>query len=270
MPELPEVENTRAGIAAVIVGRTFAGACIRQPALRWSVPVDLDRRIRRQVVQAVRRRAKYLLIDTHVGSIILHLGMSGSLHLVASAQPPLVHDHLDLKFDDGLCLRLRDPRRFGAVLWAPDPASHPLLRRLGVEPLGDDFNPEALYAGARGRKRAIKCHLMDQRIVAGIGNIYAAEALFAAGIRPHRPAGRISLVRYGCLVDAVREILQAAIAAGGTTLRDYLNPRSEPGTFAQKLRVYARAGEPCVRCNQPIIKRMTGQRSTFYCARCQR
>ncbi len=272
MPELPEVENSRRQIMAVINGHTFAGACVRQPKLRLPITAYLDRCLQQRVVTAVRRRAKYLLIDTNGGSLIVHFGMSGSLHFAAPNSPPTAHDHLDLRFTNGTCLRLRDPRRFGIVLWHPGEGVdvHPRLRDLGLEPLEDGFTAEALYRICHHRQRAIKPLLMDQHIVAGIGNIYASEALFEAGIHPHRLTNCISQRRYGDLVNAVRNTLRMAIDCGGTTLRDYIDPYAKTGTFKAMLRVYSRAGEPCHRCRKPISKCFSGQRSTFYCNRCQR
>lgn len=270
MPELPEVETTRRGIAPLLEGRRIAAVRVRQPQLRWPVPRDLDRRLRHAAVRGVRRRAKYLLVETAAGTLILHLGMSGSLRVIPAATPPGKHDHLDLVLDDGTCLRLRDPRRFGAVLFTREPPEHHrLLRELGPEPLGPGFTGELLYARSRGRKLAVKSFLMDSRVVVGVGNIYANEALFLAGISPQRAAGRISRERYDRLAEAVRQVLAQAIEAGGTTLRDFAAVDGAPGYFALELRVYSRAGEPCVRCGAPIRVRRLGQRSTYYCARCQ-
>ncbi len=270
MPELPEVETTRRGIAPLVEGRRIAALRVRQRQLRWPVPAGLERRLAGQPIGAVRRRAKYLLLETPAGTLILHLGMSGSLRVVPTDAPPGKHDHVDLVLDDGACLRLRDPRRFGAVLFTREAAAaHPLLRELGPEPLGQDFDGEHLYRRSRGRRVAVKSFLMDSRIVVGVGNIYANEALFLAGISPRRAAGRISRVRYARLAEAVRTVLERAIAAGGTTLRDFTAVDGAPGYFRIALNVYDRAGQACPHCGEPIRLLRLGQRSTFYCARCQ-
>ena len=270
MPELPEVETTRRGIAPHLEGRRLRGVVVRDARLRWPVPEDLDRRIRGRRVKAVRRRGKYLLIDLEgAGTLLLHLGMSGSLRLVACRQPPGPHDHVDLRIEGGRCLRLTDPRRFGALLWTPAPDTHPLLRDLGPEPLSAGFDGAALWRRSRGRRVAVKNLLMDSRVVAGIGNIYANEALFRAGIHPARAAGRISKARYARLAQALREVLGEAIRAGGTTLRDFVRSDGRPGYFHHTLAVYDREGAPCPRCGHPIRRMRLGQRSTFYCPRCQ-
>ena len=271
MPELPEVETTRRGIAPHVTGRTVAGVVVRQPALRWPVPADLEHCLRGQTVTEVGRRAKYLLLGFRSGTLILHLGMSGTLRILMQQEPAGPHDHVDLIFDDASCLRLRDPRRFGAVLWTTEePASHRLLRNLGPEPLGGGFDGDYLYQHSRGRRIAIKQFLMDGRVVVGVGNIYACEALYLAEIHPARAAGSISLPRYRRLADAIRERLQLAISCGGTTLRDFRSSSGQPGYFQQQLNVYGRAGEPCAGCAATIRQIRQGQRSTFYCGRCQR
>lgn len=271
MPELPEVETTRRGIAPLLRNRRVSAVEVREPRLRWPVPEALTRELPGQPLGRVSRRAKFLLIESPAGHLILHLGMSGSLRVVSRDTFPEKHDHLDIVLDDGGCLRLRDPRRFGAALWTTDdPLDHPLLRNLGPEPLESGFNADWLHGLARGRRIAVKSFLMNSRIVAGVGNIYASEALFLAGIHPGRPAGRISIERYRRLVDAVRKVLGDAIAAGGTTLRDFVDSNGNPGYFSQHLRVYGRLGEPCEQCGSPVRIRTVGQRSTFYCPRCQR
>ena len=269
MPELPEVETTRRGVAPHIVGRTIRGAVVRQANLRWPVP-DLDQLLRDRKVLAVERRAKYILIRFAHGTLMIHLGMSGSLRLVPAATAPRPHDHVDL-LCAGLCLRLHDPRRFGAMLWTDaDPLDHPRLRDLGPEPLSDAFDGSRLYQTARGRKRAIKTLLMDGRTVVGVGNIYATEALFRAGIHPQRASGRISLQRFERLAEEVKRVLADAIERGGTTLRDFLNESGQPGYFAQELLVYGRAGQPCKRCGATLKTRQIGQRASAYCPSCQR
>ena len=272
MPELPEVETTRRGIAPELEGRRITGLDVRQPHLRWPVPVARMRReLVGQEVCAVERRAKYLLLRTGVGTALLHLGMSGSLRLVPAGTPPGTHDHVDLRLDHGRCLRLRDPRRFGALLWTRrDPLRHPLLRDLGPEPFDAAFDGAYLRARALGRRMAVKPFLMDGRVVVGVGNIYASEALFRAGIDPRRAAGRISPGRYARLVVAIQEVLAEAIEAGGTTLRDFTGSHGEAGWFHVRLAVYGRDGQSCPVCGGPIRGVRLGQRSTFYCALCQR
>lgn len=271
MPELPEVETTRRGIAPLLSGRRVISVDVRNPHLRWPVPPALARELPGQRVRGVTRRAKFLLVESPVGHLILHLGMSGSLRVVSRDLAPEKHDHLDVVMDDGHCLRLRDPRRFGAALWTTeDPFEHPLLKYLGPEPLEDNFSAEWLHQLSRRRRVAVKSFLMNSKVVAGVGNIYASEALFLAGIHPGRPAGRISLKRYRGLVDAVREVLESAIAAGGTTLRDFVDSSGNPGYFSQKLRVYGRQHQACEHCGSAVRSRIIGQRATYYCPRCQR
>jgi len=270
MPELPEVETTRRGIAPHLVGRRIEAIVVRQPRLRWPVPKALRDTLPGQRVEAIERRAKYLLVHTRAGSALLHLGMSGSLRVLAGETMPGLHDHVDWRLDSGLILRYTDPRRFGSQLWQAPGAVHKLLAGLGPEPLGADFDAAYLWKMSRGRSAPVKTFLMDQKIVVGVGNIYAAEALFAAGIHPGRPAGSVSLARYVRLVEEVKRILDHAIARGGTTLRDFISPDGTPGYFEQELFVYGRAGEACKICGTPIRSITLGQRSTFYCPRCQR
>ena len=271
MPELPEVETTRRGIAPWIEGRRLQGAEVRRPRLRWPVPEALDERLRDRRVARVRRRGKYLLLDLEAEDwLLLHLGMSGSLRILPRGQAAGPHDPLDLLLEGDRILRLRDPRRFGAVLWwHGDPGAHPLLRHLGPEPLGEEFNGDLLYTRAQGRRLPVKAFLMDQRVVVGIGNIYANEALFRAGIHPRRSAGRISRIRYRHLAGAIRETLGAAIAQGGTTLKDFEQADGRPGYFALTLQVYGRGGRPCGRCGTTIRQREIGGRSSWYCPHCQ-
>jgi len=271
MPELPEVETTRRGIAPHLVGRKISSVVIRHHGLRWPVPKTLTKILPGQKIHAVTRRAKYLLVACDSGWLILHLGMSGSLRVLPHNTPPEKHDHFDLLLESGELLRLRDPRRFGAVLWTEtDPERHPLLASLGVEPLAPDFTGQWLYERSRGRNTAIKLFLMDSKIVVGVGNIYANEALFRAGIRPQTPAGRISRPRYERLVEVIKETLQDAIAAGGSSLRDFVNSQGKPGYFQQQYFVYGRTDEPCRRCSTPIRQIRQGQRSTFFCPICQK
>jgi len=252
-------------------GRQVAALVLREPRLRWRVDPRLPATIAGQRVRDVRRRAKYLIIDLDAGSLILHLGMSGSLRVLDPATPLEPHDHYDLLLESGRCLRFNDPRRFGSLHWSEgDPADHPLLAALGPEPLTSAFNADYLARRARGRRVAIKQFLMDQRVVVGVGNIYASEALYRAGVHPRRAAGRVSGARLAALVEAIRAVLGAAIRAGGTTLRDYVGADGTPGYFRQRLYVYERAGRPCRRCRTPVRHLVLGQRSTYYCPRCQR
>jgi formamidopyrimidine-DNA glycosylase len=270
MPELPEVETSRRGIEPYLVGARIEGVDIRERRLRWPVGRDVETRLTGSTVTAVRRRAKYLLLETAGGSAIIHLGMSGSVYIVDQGTPAGVHEHFDLNLGSGLALRYRDPRRFGSLHWADVPAEHWLLRDLGPEPLGQDFGGEYLWKRSRRRKVAVKPFIMTASIVVGVGNIYASEALFLAGIHPRRAAGRISLPRYERLADAIRGVLQKAIEAGGTTLRDFYGGDGEAGYFRHELTVYDRADEPCVRCGKAITSIVLGQRATYYCKNCQR
>ncbi|MFQ5654876.1 MAG: bifunctional DNA-formamidopyrimidine glycosylase/DNA-(apurinic or apyrimidinic site) lyase [Planctomycetota bacterium] len=271
MPELPEVEITRRGIEPHLLERHLEGAEVREPRLRWRVPPRLGRTLTDRVVRRVGRRGKFLLIETDRGTILLHLGMSGSLRVLPASTPPGRHDHVDLTLEGGECLRLRDPRRFGAVLWTRGaPESHPLLSGLGPEPLGAGFSGDHLHDRSRGRKRSLHAFLLDGRVLAGIGNIYASEAAFAAGIHPARAAGRISLARYRRLGEAIRSVLEGAIARGGTTLRDFRSAEGNPGFFQLSLRVYGREGETCRRCGGTIRRRTLSGRSIYFCPRCQR
>jgi len=271
MPELPEVETTRRGIEPYLRGQTIQKLIVRQASLRWPVPAALANDIRHNRIERVSRRAKYLLIGTDSGTLIIHLGMSGSLRIVKDNSPHGPHDHIDMLMDDSILLRYSDPRRFGAWLWTKkDTDSHPLLCRLGPEPLSNDFNADYFFDRSRGRKLAIKSFLMDSHVVSGIGNIYASEALFRGGVHPARAAGRISRQRYVKLVDVVKQVLTEAIRQGGTTLRDFSNGEGKPGYFQQSLNVYGQSGNPCPVCTTPIREARTGQRSTFYCPHCQR
>ena len=270
MPELPEVETTRLGIAPYLVGRNVSGLVVRQRRLRWPIPKILIRTLPGQRIESVQRRAKYLLVNTGAGSAVLHLGMSGSLRVLDANTAPGTHDHYDWQLDSGHVLRYTDPRRFGCLLWQAAGTTHELLAGLGPEPLDAAFDGDHLWRRSRGRSASVKTFVMDQAIVVGVGNIYAAEALFAAGIHPRRKAGAVSRERYHRLVEAIRRILEHAIRRGGTTLRDFISPDGVPGYFEQELFVYGRAGQPCRNCGTPIRAITLGQRSTFYCARCQR
>jgi formamidopyrimidine-DNA glycosylase len=270
MPELPEVETTRAGLAPHLVGRTVTGVTLRRKNLRWAIPPPIAKVLPGERILAVRRRAKYLLVDTAPGSALLHLGMSGVLRVLPAATPVGAHDHVDVGLDSGRVLRFTDPRRFGCLLWQPAGTTHELLAGLGPEPLADDFDGDYLFARSRGRSASVKTFLMDQGIVVGVGNIYAAEALFRAGIAPQRAAGRVSRERYSRLAQAVRDVLAYAITRGGTTLRDFLSPDSEPGYFETELLAYGREGAPCTVCGTPMKGAVLGGRATVWCARCQR
>ncbi|MGI9332564.1 MAG: bifunctional DNA-formamidopyrimidine glycosylase/DNA-(apurinic or apyrimidinic site) lyase [Gammaproteobacteria bacterium] len=289
MPELPEVETTRRGLAPHILDRRVRRVVVRESRLRWPISPRLATELKGQRLLSLERRAKYLLLGAHNGSLILHLGMSGSLRMVSADSVPREHDHVDIVLDGarGLnVLRFHDPRRFGAAIWTrAHPLKHKLLRDLGPEPVGPHwggpdrrgpnyggpaFDGAHLHTLSRGRKVAVKNFIMDAHVVVGVGNIYASEALFLAGIRPHRPAGKISLQRYSWLARAIRRVLGDAIKAGGTTLRDYVREDGTPGYFALHLRAYDREGEPCERCGTAIRREIIGQRSSFFCGRCQR
>jgi len=271
MPELPEVETTRRGLLPHVVGRRIRGVVVRNPNLRWPVPADLARRLEGEQVTDVRRRGKYLVFDCGRGHLLVHLGMSGRLTLVPQDQPALAHDHVDVRLEGERSLRLTDPRRFGAMLWIGGRAEdHALLRGLGLEPFEAAFDGRALHEKSRGRRVAVKAFLMDSRVVTGVGNIYASEALFHAGIHPMRSAGRISRARFDRLATSVRSTLQRALAAGGTTLRDFASADGTPGHFQSQCAVYGREGEPCRACGTSIRAIRQGQRSTYYCPACQR
>ena len=275
MPELPEVETTRRGLAPHVEGRRVAGVTLRRPNLRWPIPPEITGLLPGQRIDAVRRRAKYLLLDTAAGSALLHLGMSGSLRVLPGDTPLRTHDHVDIELDEGRgrpgrVLRFNDPRRFGCLLWQPPGQTHELLAGLGPEPLSETFDGDYLFAMSRGRSAPVKTFLMDQRVVVGVGNIYAAEALFAAGISPLRAAGKVSRERYARLADEIRTILRHSIERGGTTLRDFISPDGEPGYFELELSAYGRGGKPCPRCGRPLKQASIGQRTTVWCGHCQK
>jgi formamidopyrimidine-DNA glycosylase len=269
MPELPEVETSRRGIAPFIEGQTVENVVIRQRRLRWPVDRQVDERLAGATIDSVGRRAKYLLLNTRSGTAIIHLGMSGSVFIVERGTPAAVHEHFDLELGSGKALRFRDPRRFGSLHWADDPAQHWLIENLGPEPLGDTFDGEWLWRRSRGRRVAVKQFIMNANIVVGVGNIYASESLFLARINPKRAAGRISRQRYDALAAAIRAVLEKAIKAGGTTLRDFYGGDGEPGYFRHELVVYDCEDEPCVNCGAPVTAIVQGQRRTYYCKRCQ-
>ena len=270
MPELPEVETSRRGIEPFLLGEQIRKVVIRQRSLRWPISQDIDKHLPGATVTSVCRRAKYLLINTSSGTAILHLGMSGSVIIVDADTPAAVHDHVDIVLGSGKSLRFRDPRRFGSLHWSQDASQHWLLDKLGPEPLSEEFSADYIWTRSRGRKVAVKQFIMNANIVVGVGNIYASESLFLAGIHPRRAAGRIALGRYELLTATIKDVLDQAIRAGGTTLRDFYGGDGQAGYFQQKLEVYGRDGEPCSRCKRPISLVVLGQRSTFYCKDCQR
>lgn len=270
MPELPEVETTRRGVAPYCSGVQVQRLVVREPRLRWPVPQQLPQRLEGQQIDAVERRAKYLLFRTSAGTLLVHLGMSGSLRVVTPEQSPGKHDHIDIQLRNGACLRYNDPRRFGCFLWLEPAEQHPLLQALGPEPLSPEFDGEMLYRRSRGRSVPVKSFIMNGKVVVGVGNIYANEALFLSGIDPRRAAGRISPVRYGVLADRIKQVLTSAIEQGGTTLRDFVGGDGKPGYFAQQLYVYGRGGSPCKACGQPLRETRLGQRTTVFCVTCQR
>jgi formamidopyrimidine-DNA glycosylase len=270
VPELPEVETTRRGIAGVLQGHRVVDVIVRDRRLRWPIPANFEASIQGHMVRAIERRAKYILLRFDRGTAILHLGMSGSLRVLRAPAPVLAHDHWDIVVDSGAVLRFHDPRRFGSLHWTEaDPASHPLLARLAPEPLSAAFDGDYLFRVTRRRSVAVKQFIMNSQVVVGVGNIYASEALFRAGISPRRAAGRLSRAHAEALARAIRDVLTDAIRIGGTTLRDYVNPEGIPGYFRQELCVYERSGEPCRVCRTPIRQIVQGQRSTYFCRVCQ-
>jgi formamidopyrimidine-DNA glycosylase len=270
MPELPEVETTLRGIEPHLLNQRVVRIIVRDPRLRWPVPVEVNKAEGQRFV-SLSRRGKYLLLNLEKGGLIIHLGMSGSLRILQQPLAPEKHDHVDIELDNGVCLRFNDPRRFGAFLWVDGAMeSHELLSKLGPEPLSGEFTADYLYRRSRNRKVAIKNFIMNGHVVVGVGNIYASEALFMAGIHPQRAAGRVSGQRYEGLVAAIRDVLSRAIQQGGTTLKDFVNSDGAPGYFAQELLVYNRAGSECFQCGAPIRQKVIGQRSSYYCPGCQK
>jgi formamidopyrimidine-DNA glycosylase len=271
MPELPEVETARRGIAPYLEGQRVKQVIVRDSRLRWPVPDDLPALMKGKMIESVTRRAKYLLISLSNGTVIMHLGMSGSVRIIEAREPSLLHDHVDIVLANGKALRFTDPRRFGCVLWeSNNPEQHKLLVHLGPEPLSDAFDGERLFQCSRKRKAPVKTFIMDNKIVVGVGNIYANEALFAAGIRPDRQAGSISRQRYHLLAELIKQVLAKAIEQGGTTLKDFVGGDGKPGYFKQELRVYGRGDQPCVNCKKSLVEIRLGQRSTVFCRQCQR
>ena len=270
MPELPEVETTRRGIAPHIVGQKIIDVTVRDRRLRWPIPSAFEQDIVGGTVATTRRRAKYLLIDLDRGTLLVHLGMSGSLRITSAAEAARKHDHVDITLENGVILRYHDPRRFGSMHWLTD-ASHMLLDQLGPEPLSDEFSGHYLFRQSRRRTGAVKLFIMDAKVVVGVGNIYANEALFMAGIRPDRPANKISKARYQKLAHVIKEVLSTAIEVGGTTLRDFVGGDGKAGYFAQSLQVYGRGGELCRCCQSKRLAEIRqANRTTVFCLKCQR
>ncbi len=271
MPELPEVETTLRGIKPHIIDQKIIDVIVRHPRLRWPVPVNLKKRLQGQKLSRLYRRGKYLLFEFDTGTLILHLGMSGRVRILPEFVPARKHDHIDISFDNGKILRFTDPRRFGALLWtAEDPLQHPLLKEIGPEPLSDALSGDYLWERARNRKVAVKSFIMDSRIIAGVGNIYATEALFLSKIRPQTAAGKLGLEQYRNLAASIKTILEKAIQKGGTTLKDFTKSDGTPGYFSIELQAYGHAGKPCPRCRSSMKSARIGQRSTVYCPSCQK
>ena len=270
MPELPEVETIRRGLAPLILESRIAGLTVREARLRWPIEPKLNRHVEGRQIGAITRRGKYLLLELDDSWLMIHLGMSGSLRYLPRTKPPAKHDHYDIRLKGGALLRYNDPRRFGSLHYTTAPGQHPLLCGLGPEPLGNEFNGEYLWRRSRGSRTAIKQLIMNSRVVVGIGNIYANEALFRAGIHPKRTAGRISLARIDRLCHEIRAVLEDALSSGGTTLKDFVDGNGRPGYFGQSLSVYAREGQPCPACEHPIRRRLISQRATYFCPACQR
>jgi formamidopyrimidine-DNA glycosylase len=269
MPELPEVETTRRGLEPHIIGKRIQSVLLRRDTLRWPIPFDIVEKLPGQKILGIERRAKYLLMHTAAGSALWHLGMSGSMRVLKASAAAGKHDHVDVVLSGQKIIRFTDPRRFGCLLWQAPHEIHPLLQKLGPEPLSSAFTGDYLFRKSRGKSLAVKSFLMDQAVVVGVGNIYAAESLFRAGISPLREAGSLSKARYEKLAEAAKEILAYAIERGGTTLRDFINPDSEPGYFEQELDVYGREGEPCKQCGRALRDSRLNNRAGAWCGFCQ-
>lgn len=270
MPELPEVETVKRGITPAICGQQIESFIIRQPKLRYPIPTHLPTTLTGLKVHSIKRRSKYLLLETDLGHLIIHLGMSGRIHTLKDAPAARKHDHVDIIFKNGICLRYHDPRRFGMILWThEDPEQHILLKHLGPEPLTTAFDGDHLFANSRKRTVSIKQYIMDSKVVVGVGNIYASESLFQAGISPKRSANKIAQLRYHKLAEKIKTVLAQAIDAGGTTLKDFSAANGKPGYFQQELYVYGRHGQQCRQCHSKVKKFTQAQRSTFYCPQCQ-
>ncbi|NIY83338.1 bifunctional DNA-formamidopyrimidine glycosylase/DNA-(apurinic or apyrimidinic site) lyase [Vibrio hepatarius] len=267
MPELPEVEVSRMGISPHLVGEKVAKLTFRTPKLRWDIPAEL-KQMEGQVIRSVSRRAKYLMIETDLGSAIVHLGMSGSLRVLDAEIAPSKHDHVDLKLENGKVLRYNDPRRFGAWLWTEN-GEHTALNHMGPEPLTDAFNADYMLEKAANKRVAVKQFIMDNKVVVGVGNIYASESLFSAKLHPSKAAGQLTQEQWQKLVQEIKQVLATAIKQGGTTLKDFSQADGKPGYFAQELQVYGRAGDACLSCGNEIEELKIGQRNTFFCPHCQ-
>ena len=269
MPELPEVETTKRGLKPLIVNRRILSAHIYKKKLRWEIPFHLIETLKNKAINNISRRAKYLLIELSDGQLVIHLGMSGSMSVVPSSAPLMKHQHFELKLDNLTSIRFHDPRRFGSILWQDNDSQLKLLSSLGPEPLSYDFNNEVLYNASIGKSKNIKTFIMDSNVVVGVGNIYASESLFLAGISPKRVSGKTSQSRYLTLTNSIKKVLTDAINNGGTTLNDFSNVDGSPGYFSQVLAVYDRENKPCVRCNVKIKRIVQNQRATYYCPKCQ-
>ena len=269
MPELPEVETTRKGLEPLITDRKIISAHIYKKKLRWEIPVHLKKTLKDKSIKKISRRAKYLLFDFDIGQLVVHLGMSGSISVVQSFEPLKKHDHFELKLDNSKSLRFHDPRRFGSILWQKPNETLSLLKNLGPEPLSYEFNYDSLFSSSIGKSKNIKSFIMDSNVVVGVGNIYASESLFLAGISPKRAAGKTSKRRYNILTNCIKNVLMDAINNGGTTLNDFSNVDGNPGYFSQVLNVYGRDNMPCVRCHGTIKRIVQNQRATYYCTKCQ-
>lgn len=270
MPELPEVETTLRGIQHHVLHKEIKVVEVRQPHLRWPVPTEqITKALKGNSFSEIRRRAKYLILKSQQGSLLIHLGMSGCLRIFPTFIEPKKHDHVDIIFNDDKLLRFTDPRKFGSFLWSEEPDQHPLLKNLGPEPLGNSFSGQHLFELSRGRKLPIKNFIMNSKIVVGVGNIYANEALFKAGLRPQRRSGKVTLAQFGLLASSIKTILQSSIDEGGTTLRDFVGSNNKPGYFKQQLMVYGRKNKKCKSCSVFLKELRIGQRSSIYCPKCQ-
>jgi formamidopyrimidine-DNA glycosylase len=269
MPELPEVETTRRGLEPLITDRRIVSVHIYKPRLRWEIPTHLTKTLNNQTIRKITRRAKYLLLHFDIGQLVMHLGMSGSISVVNPIEPLKKHEHFELKLDNSTSLRFNDPRRFGSVLWQKPNETLTLLKNLGPEPLSYEFDNDSLFKSSNGKSRNIKSFIMDSNVVVGVGNIYASESLFLAGISPKREAGKTSKRRFIVLTKCIKDVLTDAINNGGTTLNDFSNVDGNPGYFSQILNVYDRDNMPCIRCSGKIKRIIQNQRATYYCPKCQ-
>ena len=269
MPELPEVETTKRGLEPLIINRTIISVHIYKKKLRWEIPSHITKTLKHKTINNISRRAKYLLIQSNNGHLVIHLGMSGSLSVVPSTEPLKKHQHFEIKLDNLTSIRFNDPRRFGSILWQENGKQLKVMENLGPEPLSYDFDNNSLYNSSIGKSKNIKAFIMDSKIVVGVGNIYASESLFLAGISPRRLSGKTSKNRYKILTKAIKQVLTDAINNGGTTLNDFSNVDGNPGYFSQVLSVYDRDGMPCIQCDGKIRRIIQNQRATYYCPRCQ-